>query len=289
MPGPEPVRTRVPVTADVCLSVIAREAAPGAMDRPPVLLVHGLASNARMWDGVGEALARLGHASVAVDQRGHRHSDAPDEGYGFETLAADLVAVMDANGLARPIVAGQSWGAHVVLELAVRYPDRVSGLVCVDGGLGLLRHAFPDWPTAERALTPPRIAGTPLEELARHIRARHADWPSSGIEGMLANFRVRDDGTVEPWLTLARHMTIARGLWEHDPVALYPRLGMPTLLLLAEPAAGDPARRRAVEAVTAAAPDVAVEWFRPGDHDLHAQFPERVAAAIARLGEGTAA
>ena len=289
MPGPEPVRTRVPVTADVCLSVIAREAAPGVMDRPPVLLVHGLASNSRMWDGVGAALARLGHPSVAVDQRGHGHSDAPDDGYDFETLAADLVAVMGAIGIEQPVVAGQSWGAHVVLELAVRHPDRVSGVVCVDGGLGLLRDAFPDWPTAERALTPPRLAGMPFEELARGVRARHSDWPESGIEGMLANFRIRDDGTVEPWLALPRHMAIARLLWEHDPVTLYPRLQVPALLLLADPPGGDPARHRAVATITSTAPDVAVEWFRPGDHDLHAQFPDRVAAAIAGRGQGTEA
>jgi pimeloyl-ACP methyl ester carboxylesterase len=153
----------------------------------------------------------------------------------------------------------------------------------------MLRDAFPDWPTAERAMTPPRIAGTPFMELARHMHSRHADWPASGIEGMLANFRVRDDDTVEPWLTLPRHMAIARRLWEHDPVALYPRLAVPALLLLAEQAGGEPARHRAVETIESAAPSVAVEWFRPGDHDLHAQFPDRVAAAIARLGEGTAA
>ncbi len=289
MPGHEPLRSRVPVATDVCLSTIARDAAPDTGTRTPVLLVHGLASNARMWDGVGEALARLGHPSVAVDQRGHGRSDTPDTGYDFGTLAADLIAVMDATGLARPIVAGQSWGAHVVLELAVRHPDRVSGVVCVDGGLGLLREAFPDWPTAERALTPPRLVGTPRTELERHVRSRHPDWPESGIEGMLANFRVRDDGTIEPWLTLPRHMTIARRLWEHDPVALFPRIEVPVLLLLAEPAGGDPPRHRAAEAIEAVAPEVTIQWFRPADHDIHAQSPDRVAAAIARVGEGVPA
>jgi pimeloyl-ACP methyl ester carboxylesterase len=102
---------------------------------------------------------------------------------------------------------------------------------------------------------------------------------------MLANFRVRHDGTVEPWLTLPRHMAIARRLWEHDPVALYPRIVVPVLLLLAEPAGGDPPRRRAAEAIESVAPDVTVQWFRPGDHDIHAQSPDRVAAAIARVGE----
>jgi pimeloyl-ACP methyl ester carboxylesterase len=220
---------------------------------------------------------------VAIDQRGHGRSGKPDGGYDFGTLTADLVAVMDATAMARPIVAGQSWGASVALELAVREPDRVAGLVCVDGALGLFRDQLPDWPTAERAMTPPDLVGLPLQELEARIRAGHPDWPESGITGALANFRVRDDGTIEPWLTRARHMTIARHLWEHDPLGLYGRLSVPTCLLVAEPAGSDPRRRAAVDAIQAAAPSVQVVWFRPGDHDLHAQSPDRVAAAISGL------
>jgi pimeloyl-ACP methyl ester carboxylesterase len=280
---PEPARTQVSVAADVALSVIERRPDPTMTAGTPVLLVHGLASNARMWDGVADALACLGHPSVALDQRGHGRSDTPDDGYDFETLGADLVAVMDAIGLDRPIVVGQSWGANVVLELADRHPDRVSGVVCVDGGFGAFRDELPDWATAERALTPPDLVGTPLTRLEGWVRTRHADWPESGIAGTLANFRVRDDGTIEPWLTRPRHMTIARHLWEHDPVALYARLGVPVLLLVADPADASGRRERAVTALEATGGDLRVRWFRPGDHDLHAQFPERVAAAIDEL------
>lgn len=284
-----PTRIRVPVAHEIGLSVIERRVAVSGRGSPagpgptPVLLVHGLASNARMWDGVGEELASLGHPSVAVDQRGHGLSDTPDAGYDFATLAGDLIGVMDATGLRRPIVAGQSWGASVVLELAVRYPERVRGVVCVDGALGLLRDRLPDWPTAERAMTPPALAGIPRSELEAGIRSRHPDWSERSIAGALANFRLRADGTVEPWLTRSRHMTIARHLWEHDPVALYPRVTAPVLLLVAETAEGDEGRHQAVEVIEATGRGVHVEWFRPGDHDLHAEFPERVAAAIAHL------
>lgn len=288
MPIPDPDRLQVPVRGDVRLSVIVRDPAPETPARTPVLLVHGLASNARMWDGVGEALAALGHRSVAVDQRGHGRSDAPDEGYDFATLADDLVAVMDATGLARPIVAGQSWGANVVLELAVRHPDRVAGVVCVDGALGSLRDVLPDWAVAEPALTPPDLLGTPLVDLERWVRTRHADWPETGVAGALANFRVLDDGTVEPWLTRPRHMAIARHLWEHDPGALYPRLPVPALLLVADPPERAERRALALEGIVATGADVRVERFRPGDHDLHAQFPERVADAIAGVVPGVA-
>ena len=44
---------------------------------PKFVLIHGLASNARMWDGVGAALAERGYASIAVDLRGHGRSPKP--------------------------------------------------------------------------------------------------------------------------------------------------------------------------------------------------------------------
>jgi len=46
----------------------------------PFVLVHGLASNARLWDGVARRLAGAGHSSAAVDLRGHGRSDKPDTG-----------------------------------------------------------------------------------------------------------------------------------------------------------------------------------------------------------------
>ena len=55
----------------------------------------------------------------------------------------------------RPILAGQSWGATVVLDFAVRYPDLTRGIVLVDGGLTNLGDAFPSW---ERVLAAPRAA-----------------------------------------------------------------------------------------------------------------------------------
>ncbi len=67
-------------------------------DLTPWLLVHGLASNARLWDGVGRHLAGLGHRVVAVDQRGHGQSSKPDDGYDMTTVADDLALLIDVLG-----------------------------------------------------------------------------------------------------------------------------------------------------------------------------------------------
>ncbi|MGA1078563.1 MAG: alpha/beta fold hydrolase, partial [Nitriliruptoraceae bacterium] len=139
-----PAVLRVPVADGVALSVRRTDPAPGTDPAaPPFLLVHGLASNARMWDGVAARLAAAGHAVVAVDQRSHGASDASDR-LDLATLVEDLVAVAAAAGLERPFAVGQSWGGNVVLELGARRPDAVRGVAGVDGGLIDLSSRFPD-------------------------------------------------------------------------------------------------------------------------------------------------
>ncbi len=253
------------------------------------LLVHGLASNARMWDGVAGRLAEAGHAVAAVDLRGHGRSDKVDWGYDFATVCADLGEVIGELGWERPVVVGQSWGGNVVLELALRSPDILAGVACVDGGTIELAGRFATWEDCAAALAPPVLVGTAAGRFEGAIRAAHPDWPESGIQGALANFEVRPDGTVAPWLSLEHHMTILRALYEHRPSTRYAELAVPVLLVAAD--TGDPAwtaeKKSSVEAAVEAIPVAKAVWFSPADHDIHAQFPDEVAAVLHRaVSEG---
>lgn len=243
----------------------------------PFVLVHGLASNARLWDGVADRLTRLGHPVVTVDLRGHGRSSKPDTGYDLPTVAGDLVRLLAELRVERPVVVGQSWGGNVVLELAVRDPSAIRGIACVDGGWLEPQTAFRDWPACRAALAPPRLVGRPMREIERHVRASHPDWPETGIQGTLANFEIRADGTVAPWLTYDRHLLVLRGLWDHRPSQRYPAVTVPVLLLPADGGAGDrPGRKQAsVDAAAAAIPRARTHWF-VGDHDIHAQHPDEV-------------
>src|SRR2546428_10929996 len=105
--------SRVLVAPGVSLHVERRDGDPAIA---PFVLVHGLASNLRLWDGVAEDLAARGHTVVALDQRGHGRSDAPESSYGNAIAVADLHAAIEALGLERPVIAGPSRGGHVGLE-----------------------------------------------------------------------------------------------------------------------------------------------------------------------------
>lgn len=267
------IERRVPVHDGLTLNLLEW---PGRAD-PGFLLVHGLASNARMWTGVAEELVAAGYAVAAVDLRGHGRSDKPEEGYGVDTVAADLLRVLDDLGWSRPVVAGQSWGGNVVLQLAADHPDRVRGVVGVDGGDIELAARFPDWEACAQALAPPHLAGLAATEFEAMVRSSDRDWPESGIAGFLANVETRADGTVAPWLSLDRHMQVLRGLWEHRPSIRYASLKTPVVFLAADDSTAWVERKREqLDTVTATLPRCTVKWMR-GDHDLHAQHPGEVA------------
>jgi pimeloyl-ACP methyl ester carboxylesterase len=97
----------------------------------PVVLLHGLTATRRYVVMGSRALERGGHRVIAYDARAHGKSDparSPDD-YGYARLAGDLLAVLDARGVQRAVLAGASMGAHTLLALALAHPERVAGLV----------------------------------------------------------------------------------------------------------------------------------------------------------------
>lgn len=249
-------------------------------DAPSFLLVHGLASNALLWDGVGAALAAAGYRSVAVDLRGHGRSDGSDE-LSFDRIVDDLAQVVAQAGLGRPVAVGQSWGGNVVLELAAARPDVVRGVVGVDGGLITLADTFADVEECWAALAPPRFDHLRWADLEAGIGARAAGWPEGAARAQLGNLTEDTEGRVRAILTRERHRSIVEHLFAHRPLDRLATLEVPMLLLAVT---GGP-RSVLREDRVAAARDVAAAPFTavalPGrDHDVHLQEPATVADLV---------
>ncbi len=240
---------------------------------PAFLLVHGLASNARLWDGVAEGLAALDHSVFAVDLRGHGQSEKPATGYDFPSVASDVAAVVRDVVGRRAILVGQSWGGNVVLETANRFPEVTRAVACIDGGFIRLADSFRSWPEAEKALRPPRRPGMTMDELEQRFGELFAGFPESGIRGQIANFAHFDDGTVQPHLDLEHHMSIIRYLWEHDPDEVAATLDVPVWLMPVDD--GRPGKRDRVESFTSKLKSGRTVWTS-GHHDVHAERPTAV-------------
>jgi pimeloyl-ACP methyl ester carboxylesterase len=102
----------------------------GGAGRPPLVILHGLLGSSRNWQTAGRDLAGKYHV-FALDLRNHGgspHADTMD--YAF--MAADAIAWLDAQGLARVTLMGHSMGGKVAMLLACRHPERVERLIVVD-------------------------------------------------------------------------------------------------------------------------------------------------------------
>lgn len=91
----------------------------GAVDDPPVLLLHGVTSNARIWWRIGPALAAAGFRVIAIDMPGHGRTQSWRGRHRFDETAQDVAGFVRAAGLERAdlAVVGHSWGAMVAARL----------------------------------------------------------------------------------------------------------------------------------------------------------------------------
>ena len=102
----------------------------GAGERP-LILVHGLLMNRRMFDRLGPAMAERGNRVIAVDLLGHGRSERPTEmsQYSMTFFARQVEALLDHLDLEDAVIGGTSLGANVTLELAYLEPKRVKGMM----------------------------------------------------------------------------------------------------------------------------------------------------------------
>jgi pimeloyl-ACP methyl ester carboxylesterase len=102
----------------------------GAGERP-LVLIHGLLMNRRMFDRLGPAMAERGNRVIALDLLGHGRSDRPADmsQYSMTFFARQVEALHDHLDLDDAVIGGTSLGANVTLELAYLEPKRVKAMM----------------------------------------------------------------------------------------------------------------------------------------------------------------
>ena len=109
-----------------------------------VLCLHGWPQHWYEWRNLMPALADR-HRVIALDQRGFGWSEAPADGYEKESLADDVLAVLDDLGLERVKLVGHDWGAWIGFLLCLREPERFQRYLALN--------ILPPW-TSMRAMAP---------------------------------------------------------------------------------------------------------------------------------------
>jgi pimeloyl-ACP methyl ester carboxylesterase len=218
--------------------------------------LHGLVDTLGIWKRLAPALEVRGRVT-RIDQRGHGASGAPLGPYSRAQLAADVVGVLDAEGIDQTILVGHSMGGIVAMETALAYPDRIAGLVLI-GTTSECREKVAGW--YERiALAGERDGNAGL---------------ARAIYGEKSNKQVIGDAQ-----GIAHVTRMLKSLFD-DP--LTPKLGdirCPALMTVGEK---DPMGPKASEIVYDAMPDGRAELLRVPDkgHWLQLEAVEPVVAAL---------
>ena len=265
---------------------------------PPLVLLHGLASNCRIWD-LSAPLLTSRFTVYALDQRGHGHTDGPPHGYDFQSVCSDLHAFSQHLALERPLFTGHSWGGNVVLQYAVNYPQSTAGIIMVDGGtIEVASMPGMNWENAQVRMAPPDFTGMTWDGLLERVKGGDLGtlWSPEVEEFFRSNFHIGPAGEVSPYLTRENHMQCVRALWEHKPSQLFRRVDAPVLIVPAwrEPKSDREAmftnsKVRMVDMARDLLKHCQVHWMEDSIHDIPLQRPQELADAIISFAETSTA
>lgn len=254
----------------------------------PLLALHGMASSAYWYERVANHLSEY-HRIIAPDQRGHGQTAQASTGYDWETLAMDLVGLLDYLELDRVSVVGHSWGGHVASNLAARHPDRINSIIMIDGGFQD-GHLLPNATEAFfRERFKPRNVSGDREEFLGRLKEQLANCWGDDLEKIVLSMVYENvDGLMEDILQPSHHSQILTAMWNEPPSTVIPRINCPILIIPAGPkperAHTEFSRMREImlEAVVGVAKDVRVEWIMDTIHDIGYDKPKELADVILR-------
>jgi pimeloyl-ACP methyl ester carboxylesterase len=164
----------------------------------PVVFVHGWTLSSAIWRGQLDWLAGHGLRAVAYDRRGHGQSTKPEGGYDYDTLAADLAALLDRLDLRDVTLVGHSMGSGEVVRYLARHgASRIARVLLVA-------------PTVPFALmTPDNPEGVDRALYDKFVAALETDRPAyfkAGVPVFLG--KDADPETVDWALAIAAQATV---------------------------------------------------------------------------------
>ena len=223
---------------------------------PALVLVHGWASDLRVWNAQLEDFPKFARV-IAIDLPGHGQSEVPDGEFSMDLFARATAAVMADAGIDKAVLVGHSNGTPVIRQFYRLFPERTQALVVVDGAL----------------------KGMVTDEIAAGIKARLAadtfqETVFSMIDGVPGDGlspRARED--IKEIGLAQQHAAVLGGfeaildtkIWEPDPITA------PTLLVLAAQPSWD---EEYLDFVKGLAPQAEIHVLEGASHFLMMERPE---------------
>jgi 3-oxoadipate enol-lactonase len=243
----------------------------GVARGPRLALIHSLALDSQIWDGVVAQLS--GRAQVLTyDCRGHGRSGRPHMPYTAELFARDLAELMDHLGWESATVAGASMGGCVSLAFAGLYPKRADGLGLIDTTAWYGPDAGKQFRERAAAAKAKGMAGLIDFQLSRwfsdHFRQQHEPRVKAATNVFLAN-------------DFECYAASCALLGDADLRRYLPSLKMPVAIVVGEEDYATPAAM--AKALKEAIPQASLKIISGARHLTPIECPELIAAELSAL------
>lgn len=197
----------------------------GGEGKPVLVMAHGITDYGLNWANLA-ARFEADYDIIMYDARGHGFSAKPGGPYSLATHVEDLVGLVKALGIEKPILMGHSMGGSTVALTAATYPDLPAAVIMEDPPMEealetLTVDILDDWKgmVAEMNVTS-------KQELMKNARTKyHPGWTAFQYDQWAESKRLVDPNVID----------ILKGNGFGDPRAMFPKITAPTLILKAEP------------------------------------------------------
>ncbi|MHA2171690.1 MAG: alpha/beta fold hydrolase [Candidatus Kariarchaeaceae archaeon] len=156
-------------------------------DKPSIILSHGITDNGLCWTPITRQLEEY-YDVIMVDARGHGLSDSLPDVLTSDTLANDLVVLIEELNLEKPILLGHSMGAQISARTAVIRPDLVSKLILEDPPAWGRKSRIPAFvlkrimKTMMKRMLIKRLKGRTYEEIQAICKKENPKWSEDEIQ-----------------------------------------------------------------------------------------------------------
>ncbi len=267
------------VTVDGVGLHYVEQAPPVGGDAPAIVMVHGLGGNTYSFRHQIVDLAQ-DYRCVAIDLKGFGYSERPDGGdYSMTAQARLVLGAMDALGIGKATLIGQSMGGEVVMRMAEMAPERVERIILAASVPGR------KFPIAPRLSFMRRL----VDPMARIVSVR--SWQRLFYDKNRADLEQVRAEYQKP----AHIYGTTRTFWEmwegirHDEQIDFARLTQPVMILWAEKEQILPLPGRALRWLQAQLPHAVTEHIPLSGHMLLEERPVVVNAVIRRFLDSTGA
>ena len=254
-------------TGRIVLNV--REAGSG----PLMLFFHGITANSATFTPM---MAKLSDrfTTIAVDQRGHGHSDKPESGYEADDYADDIGSLVRALDRGPAILVGHSLGSRNAVTAAAKYPELVRSVVAIDFTPYIETEVFD---TLEARVNGGDQLFKDLEAVEAYLAARYPNIPAPAIKIRAESGYRPVDGGLRPLASAEAMAQTATGL-RADLTPAYREVHKPVLLVRGE--ASKLVSAEALAKTSRLRPDLPVVVVPGADHYVNEVSPDITLKAI---------